>query len=207
MPSKTTTSDEQPAGGNIYQRIARVQQAIDYIQKEKKQGMRYSIVTHDAVTAKVRPLMVANGIVYYPLTLDLQQNGNRTQVTMTVRFQNVDNVMDWMDVMTAGFGVDDQDKGPGKAISYCVKYALLKALGLESGDDPDEVQDTKADHIPQKLTDIERQIPLAEGSADLVDLRNDLRDLVKQGVISKTVGLATNQKILAKAKDLNVELA
>jgi hypothetical protein len=38
------------------------------------------------------------------------------------------------------YGIDDSDKGPGKAISYAVKYALLKALGLETGDDPDEDQ-------------------------------------------------------------------
>jgi hypothetical protein len=48
-----------------------------------------------------------------------------------------------MDVQTAGYGIDPQDKGPGKAISYSVKYALLKALGLESGDDPDNDQATE----------------------------------------------------------------
>ena len=36
---------------NIYQRIAAAMAEVDYIQKEKKNGMRYSIVSHDAVTA------------------------------------------------------------------------------------------------------------------------------------------------------------
>jgi hypothetical protein len=33
-------------------------------------------------------------------------------------------------------------------MSYGVKYALLKVLGLETGDDPDVVQDNRADYQP-----------------------------------------------------------
>ena len=113
----------------LLQRINAVQKECDYIQKEKKHGMRYSIVSHDAVTAKVRPLMVKHGVVYYPVHMSVDQVGNRTQATMVVRFVSVDDAADFMDVVTAGYGIDDQDKGPGKAISYAVKYALLKALG------------------------------------------------------------------------------
>lgn len=42
-------------------------------------------------------------------------------------------------------------------MSYGVKYALLKVLGLETGDDPDEVQDSKADHKPEVVTITEEQ--------------------------------------------------
>jgi len=119
-----------------------VQREVDYGQKEKKTGMKYSIVSHDAVTAKVRPLMVQHGVIYYPLIIEMQQVGNRTQMRMVVRFVNVDDKDDFIDVNSAGYGIDEQDKGPGKAISYSVKYALLKMLGLESGDDPDEDQHT-----------------------------------------------------------------
>ena len=54
---------------------------------------------------------------------------------MTVRFVNIDEPQDFFDVQSFGYGVDGQDKGPGKAMSYAVKYALLKALGLETGED------------------------------------------------------------------------
>jgi hypothetical protein len=127
----------------LLQRLAWVQSKVDYIQKEKKQGMRYSIVSHDAVTAKVRPLMVEAGVIYYPRHMLIEQSGNRTQLQMDVRFVSIDDPLDFIDVATAGYGIDDQDKGPGKAISYAVKYALLKCLGLESGDDPDYDQDVK----------------------------------------------------------------
>ena len=122
---------------NIHQRLAEVMQAVTYIQKERKQGMQYTIVSHDAVTAKVRPALLAAGIVYYPVRCEHTHNGNRAECSMTVRFVNIDEPTDFFEVPTFGYGVDPQDKGPGKAMSYAVKYALLKALGLETGDDAD----------------------------------------------------------------------
>lgn len=133
---------------NIAQRINAAMAEVDYIQKQKKPGMNYTIVSHDAVTAKVRPILQAHGIVYYPRDMVVSQNGNRTEAVFHVRFENVDDRSDYIDVATFGYGVDSQDKGPGKAMSYGVKYALLKVLGLETGDDPDEVQDERAEHKP-----------------------------------------------------------
>jgi len=125
---------------NLHQRLHEAMGKVDYIQKEKKAGMRYSIVSHDAVTAKVRPALRDAGVAYYPVGLQHSQNGNRTECSMMMRFVNVDDPKDFIDVPTFGYGIDDQDKGPGKAMSYAVKYALLKTLGLETGDDPDEDQ-------------------------------------------------------------------
>lgn len=130
---------------NIYQRLAKAMDAVKYVQKERKQGMQYTIVSHDAVTAKVRPALLEAGIVYHPIDLTHTQNGNRCEVALTVRFASIDDKTDFFDVPSLGYGVDNQDKGPGKAISYAVKYALLKALGLETGDDADH---DSIDHQP-----------------------------------------------------------
>lgn len=139
---------ERDMKSNIAQRLNAVMAEVDYIQREKKAGMQYTIVSHDKVTALVRPALQANGVVYYPRDLTVSQNGNRTEAKFTVRFENIDDRTDYIDVETFGYGVDPQDKGPGKAMSYGVKYALLKVLGLETGDDPDEVQDARADYKP-----------------------------------------------------------
>lgn len=131
---------------NIHQRLAKVMSEITYLQKEKKQGMKFSIVSHDKVTALVRPALLDAGIVYYPIRCDHAHNGNRAECGMTIRFVNIDEPADFFDVQTFGYGVDNQDKGPGMAMSYAVKYALLKALGLETGDDPDQ---NNVDHSKQ----------------------------------------------------------
>lgn len=138
-------------GMNIYQRILAVMQEVSYIQREWKEGLRYSVTSHDAVTAKLRGPMIKWGIVYHPTELSIVQNGTRTEAMMVVRFVNVDDLHQFVDVPSCGYGLDNQDKGPGKAISYSVKYALLKTFGLETGDDPDFDQTTE--HVPATITD------------------------------------------------------
>ena len=127
----------------LLQRMHEAMGKVTYVQKEKKSGMQYSITSHDDVTAKVRPALHNAGVIYYPTALVSEQVGDRTQVSMTVRFASIDDKEDFIDVPSLGYGIDKQDKGPGKAISYAVKYALLKALGLETGDDPDFDQKTE----------------------------------------------------------------
>jgi hypothetical protein len=104
--------------------------------------MRYSIVSHDAVTARCAPCWSSTACSTIRAILQTEQFGNRTQAFMTVRFVNIDEPADFIDVQSFGYGIDESDKGPGKAMSYAVKYALLKALGMETGDDPDLEQDT-----------------------------------------------------------------
>jgi hypothetical protein len=135
---------------NLLQRLNAVMGEVDYVQKERKQGMRYSIVSHDAVTGKVRPLLQKHGVVCWPVKRERSQNGNRTEMDVTIRFANIDDPADYIDVETSGYGIDDQDKGPGKAMSYAVKYAYLKALGLETGDDPDEDQNVRHEPAPRR---------------------------------------------------------
>lgn len=146
MNAKTETKATKPL--NIHQRLAAAMDQVTYVRKDKNEKMQYSVVLHDAVTAKVRPALLSAGVVYYPEQLTHTQNGNRTEVSLSMRFVNIDNPDDFISVPSFGYGIDQQDKGPGKAISYAVKYALLKALGLETGDDPDKDQDVK--HEPDE---------------------------------------------------------
>lgn len=162
---------------NLLQRLAAVQGEIDYIQKEKRSGMNYSIVSHDAVTAAVRPLMVKHGVLYYPASIEVTQDGNRTQAKMAVVFVNVDEPTDLITVATIGYGIDTQDKGPGKAMSYCVKYALLKTLGLETGDDPDQDQNVK--HEPAKPA--AKAIPKAEARPEYTKISAGIKQIKETG--------------------------
>ena len=170
----------KPASRNIAQRINAVMGEVDYIQKEKKAGMQYTIVSHDKVTGLVRPFLHQYGVIYYPRDLSVNQNGNRTEAVFSVRFENIDDRADFIDVATFGYGVDTQDKGPGKAMSYGVKYALLKLLGLETGDDPDEEQGAKAEHKPtrQEAIAAHKDDPFPQGPAkNKTDLKALGRDL------------------------------
>lgn len=124
---------------NIYQRILGVMNELKYIEKgDKLVNGLYRFVSHDQVTAAIHPQLVKHGIVIIPSIEETNQEGNRTTVKMLVSFINADNPTDYFTMRTLGYGIDSGDKGPGKAVSYAVKYALLKAFCLETGDDPDQ---------------------------------------------------------------------
>jgi hypothetical protein len=142
---------------NIHQRLHAVMQDVSYVQKSheiKMSGGGYKVVTHDAVTAAVRPALVKHGVVYYPQNLKYEQNGNRTELSLDLRFVNIDHPDDWIDVPTFGYGICSQDKGPGKSLSYGVKMALLKALGLETGEDADL---SVAEHEVELITEAQAE--------------------------------------------------
>lgn len=123
---------------NIYQRIIDVMSELDYIQKgDKMVNGQYRFVSHDQVTAAIHPLLVKHGICCIPTVESKEQLGTRTEVNLRVRFINADKPDDFVESHWLGFGIDNGDKGPGKAISYAYKYAILKTFCLETGDDAD----------------------------------------------------------------------
>ena len=160
---------------NIHQRLAAAMRQVTYVQKERKQGMQYTIVSHDTVTAKVRPVLLENGIVYYPTRCEHSHNGNRAECSMTVRFINVDEPTDFFEVQSFGYGVHGQAKGPGKALSYAVQYALLKAMGLETGDDADHdsINHTQAD--PALEHQLKMQAEASCGNIAAIESMGDLQ--------------------------------
>ena len=133
---------------NIYQRINAVMGEASYVQKDgKAAGLQYKTVSHDKVTAKLRGPMQKHGIVMISDIVELIQDGNRTSVKIAVSFVNIDKPEDKVTVHFYGYGIDNQDKGVGKAISYATKYCLLKTFCIESGTD-DDVESHSIDHVP-----------------------------------------------------------
>lgn len=132
---------------------------LNYIQKGSKMvNNQYRFVSHDQVSSAVHPLLVKHGIVVLPTVEEMTQDGNRTTVKLLVSFVNTDQPTDTFALRFVGFGIDGGDKGPGKAISYAYKYALLKTLCLETGDDPDS--DANAKYEPEKCKEFDAAIPI-----------------------------------------------
>lgn len=124
---------------NIYQRMHAMMTDVSYVAKENKRvNGQYTFVSHDAVTRVVREAAVKHRVVIIPSVTERFQDGNRTDVTVSIKFVNIDNPADFVEANFFGYGIDTQDKGPGKAVSYACKYGYLKMLGLETGDDPEK---------------------------------------------------------------------
>lgn len=185
---------------NIYQRMAEVMKAVAYVQKEaKKVNGQYTFVSHDAVTAKLRPALIEAGIFPVVTVKDRAQDGNRTEATIQVRFVNVDKPEEFIEVESFGYGIDPQDKGPGKAVSYAFKYALLKTFCLETGDDPevDNIDHQPAEKgMPNKV--LKRHTDAITTATDM----KSLKDAYSTGYkAAHAIGDKTAEEILLEAKD------
>jgi hypothetical protein len=143
---------------NIYQRILGIMSEIDYIQKgSDKVNGQYRFVSHDQVTAAIHPLLVKYRIIVIPTVEECIQENNRTRIKLAVVFRNVDKPDEAFAVYQYGYGVDNSDKGIGKAVSYAFKYACLKVFCLETGEDPDN--DAKASYEPEKCLEFDSLLP------------------------------------------------
>lgn len=132
---------------NIFQRVNAVRTAISYVKKDKEvTGAGYMAVTHDAVTAAIRPSLIEHGIVVIVSLVSsrVADTGATTgkgvpyiryEGTYDVSFVNCDTPDDRIVSRIESHAVDQGDKAPGKAISYSVKYAILKLFSLETGED------------------------------------------------------------------------
>jgi hypothetical protein len=131
---------------NVYQRINAVQKEIGYVQKDRSVstgGGSYKAVSHDTVTAMLRPYLVKHGIVVSASlsgspSFDLPAEGAKQRLfhaEFVISFINIDDPLDRLHVTLPAHALDNGDKAPGKAISYATKYALLKTFALETGED------------------------------------------------------------------------
>ena len=137
---------------NIYQRVNKVMKEVEYVQKDSSVstgGGSYKAVSHDMVLAVLRKSMVGHGIVVQAECLRssliqekaVKADGDKGHKMhlysgdYAVHFVNVDNPEDRLSVTVNAHANDNGDKAPGKAMSYAVKYAMLKTFSLETGED------------------------------------------------------------------------
>jgi hypothetical protein len=144
------TSWPYPQPVSLQQRVMLIMRECTYIQKQDKGGLRFDFVSYDALAAKVHPLLVKYGVLVIPTLVEHRIDGNRVEAVIDVIFSNVDKPEDHFISRQISFGVDQQDKGPGKSYTYAVKTAMLRVFCLEAGkgEDPDANQSEEYDHKP-----------------------------------------------------------
>lgn len=146
---------------NIYQKISKVMADVRYLCKDDKvqagQGS-YKAISEEKVTSTVRESLIKHGIVIIPV----EQEHTRTDETLTdkygnektnrmstvdvkYRIQNIEDKDDYIIATSSGTGVDTQDKGVGKAMTYSYKYLLLRVFAIPTGEDPDKISSQNYD--------------------------------------------------------------
>ena len=141
------------SNANIYQKIVNIMERVQSVYKGAEVGYgknSYKAVSHDDVTRLLHNEFVAEKIIMVPsvvksLSKEITMKGKNgeyqafcSEVDVDVAIINAEAPDERIMLLSSGFSFDTQDKSIGKAISYAVKYALLKLFMLESSDDEEQ---------------------------------------------------------------------
>lgn len=172
---------------NIFQRLAGITAELPIVAKklfvETSQGKGYNAVSEADILNAVKPLETKYGVYSYPVTRDIvdseileseTQYGKKStffsRIRTVYRFVNVDDPEDYIETVTFSEGIDSQDKGSGKAMTYADKYALMKAYKISTGEDPDKEASDEAyyEMVQKKSFDMSKCADCGEAIAENV---------------------------------------
>ncbi len=138
---------------NLFQKLHSVTENVEKIYKEQNKGMPYKSVNHNMVTKTVRKQIIQQKLWINPIIEESINQGSSHKVVMSVEIIDIDNPTDKVTIgKFPALGIDNQDKGYGKAISYAYKYILQKGFMMEIGEDEEveahdiDREDTKVDY-------------------------------------------------------------
>lgn len=144
---------------NIFQRMSAITAELRTVAKNLTVPTggknTYKAVSERDILDAVKPIEEKHGVYSYPASRTVMEsnmlesentyNGQTkktttfmTRIETVYRFVNVDKPSEYIETITFAEGIDSQDKGSGKAMTYADKYALMKAYKISTGDDPDQ---------------------------------------------------------------------
>lgn len=157
-PSPTTDrSAERPQG--LWNKMLWVMEHAGKLERTGTNSEhQYKYVEEAEVVAMLRPLMVRSGLVLMHDEKSCEQverkgrNGPVSDVTrIRVEFTFVDaDSGERFTFSEYGSGQDSLDKGPFKALTGAMKYALTKTFLLSTGDDPERSDPTNPAEQPRE---------------------------------------------------------
>ena len=97
---------------------------------------KYSYLSDEAVLGHVRGSMAANGLMLIPGTVE--HSTQNSIITTVTSYTLAHTSGEWMRVQVVAQGQDKADKGPYKAATGALKYALRQVFLIPTGDDPEK---------------------------------------------------------------------
>lgn len=139
---------------NIYEKMLNITNEIASVNKNLTVGegkSKYKAVGEADVLKAVKELEFKYKVYSYPVNREIlestmyttsnqygEKNNIFSRIKTTYRFVNVENSDEYVEIISYAEGIDTQDKGAGKAMTYSDKYALMKAYKIITGEDPDQ---------------------------------------------------------------------
>lgn len=152
---------------NLFEKMAAITADMETVAKnltvETAKGRGYKAVSERDIIDAVKPLEAKHRVYSFPASRELVESeilesestydGKTikkttfyTHLKTVYRFVDIDAPDSYIDMTVYSVGLDTQDKGDGKAMTYGDKYALMKAYKISTGDDPDQEASTDNDY-------------------------------------------------------------
>ena len=126
---------------NIATAICKVMAAASHVQKTGKNSFHgYNYASDADLLRVIQPAMSDAGLIMVPTQVaqsDKQLDKGKTQTDVHVEYTLVHSSGESMTIQAVGRGIDKEDKGPYKAMTGALKYALRQTFLVPTGDDPE----------------------------------------------------------------------
>lgn len=148
----------------LYKKIHEVMKNVKYIQKDDTVGegnSKYKALSEEKVTEIVRAELIKQGLIIIPIEQTHTRIDSSAMIedkyknikekwtrltTVDVKYKIIDVESGEFEILaSSGTGVDSQDKGVGKAMTYAYKYMLLRTFAIPTGEDPDQIASDEFD--------------------------------------------------------------
>lgn len=170
---------------NIYQKLVEVRKSCQYLKKDN-QGYQFQYVSSSQTLGTLRSAMDEHGLLLVPSvnSFDIREHKTRkgdvenyTILDMTFTWINAEKPDEQVVCNWTGQGLDNGEKGVGKALTYAEKYFLLKFFNIATDrDDPDSFQQRNGNRAPHQA----KRLPpkqLLEACDTKADLRTAFESL------------------------------
>lgn len=218
---------------NIFQRMSAITAELRTVAKNLTVPTggknTYKAVSERDILDAVKPIEEKHGVYSYPVSRTVLEsnllesentyNGQTkktttfmTRIETVYRFVNVDKPTEYIETTTFAEGIDSQDKGSGKAMTYADKYALMKAYKISTGDDPDQDASVEKEYTKATPSQKPAKAPKPTGKqktpreqliAKLYELGIDINAYAAEKGLNKDTTAETYLALLAELEGQN----
>ena len=139
---------------NIYKKLKLASADARMVKKtEKKGGMNFNPLEHDAVQAVAMEALIKNELYPYCTYKDFTIEDDFVRTTCKMTIVDLDDPSSSIEIETHAIAKKDK-YGSGNCMSYARKYAFLNALNLKTGmkDDEEEAKDMEDGYNAKPFT-------------------------------------------------------
>lgn len=169
---------------NLHQKMVEIRRTVEFLKKEN-QGHGFKFVSSSQTLLAVKEKMDELGVLLLPsvdghdVSPHVTKNGLNwyfTEIDLQYSWINADDPKDREVVKWYGQGLDDGEKGVGKAFTYAEKYLMLKTFNIPTDKDDPDASKPPAD---KKLTDADHNKTVKQMTGDLAAKGTTPEDVTK----------------------------